>query len=157
MRPRIVTTIFLAPRQLCSCGARNKHGETCRGQPLNEHVLDATYVIMHDSEKFLCLHILHAQYFYTDTSCPIFLQNIADFEIFFSSSISSFYDAVEILSLKIDVRRTLWLSDPIKRFMPQYFIGDAENCLTGKMRNGISIERSGNPFCAAGEFYSRIE
>lgn len=52
------------------------------------------------------------------------------------------------------VRKTLWLSDPIKRFMSQYFIGDAENGLTGKMRNGTSIEQNGIPFTRA-EYYSR--
>lgn len=41
--------------------------------------------------------------------------------------------------------------------MSQYFIGDAENGLTGKMRNGISIER--NPLCEAGSilFENRIK
>lgn len=104
-----------------------------------------------DSESFLVyryIYILREFNSLVGTSNLFF----ADFEIFFSSSISSFYDAVEIPSLKIDVRRTLWLSDPIKRFMSQYFIGDAENSLTGKMRNGISIER--NPLCQTGAFYS---
>lgn len=40
LQPRIVTTIFLAAGQLRSCGTRNKHSETCCGQPLNEHVFD---------------------------------------------------------------------------------------------------------------------
>jgi hypothetical protein len=40
--------------------------------------------------------------------------------------------------------------------MSQYFIGDAENGLTGKMLNGTSIEQNGIPFTRA-EYYSRIE
>lgn len=129
-------------------GARNKHGGTCCRQPLNEHVLHAR------SENIR--RVVSFFYLTRDLFLRITAAHLIYFSFFRVIILSSLYRGRSIFSAEF--RKTLWLSDPIKRFMSRYFNGrDAENGLTGKMRNDTSIgTENGIPFTRA-EYYSRIE
>lgn len=64
--------------------------------------------------------------FYIEYVARNLLIEYREFEmLFYCQSCCLIYHTVEKPSLKIDARRTLWLSDHIKRFISQYFIEDA--------------------------------